>query len=62
MKHTKTSERFDVNGIRKVREYNSLRHIQITSQEIIAETKEGAEKVRKLLERKKGGTLGARER
>ena len=29
------SERFDVDDIRKIREYNSLRHIQMTPEEII---------------------------
>ena len=33
------SERFDVDDIRKIREYNSLRHIQMTPEEIIADTK-----------------------
>ncbi len=33
------SERFDVDDIRKLREYNSLRHIQMTPEEIIADTK-----------------------
>ena len=32
------SERFDVEDIQKLREYNSLRHIQMTASEIIAET------------------------
>lgn len=35
------SERFDVDDIRKIREYNSLRHIQMTPDEIIADTKKG---------------------
>lgn len=47
------SERFDVDDIRKIREYNSLKHIQMTPEEIIADTKKGAERVKKmLLERK----------
>lgn len=33
------SERFDVDDIRKIREYNSLRHIQMTPDEIIVDTK-----------------------
>ena len=36
------SERFDVEDIRKIREYNSLRHIQMTPTEIIEDTKKGA--------------------
>ena len=33
------SKKFDVEDIRKIREYNSLRHIKMTPEEIIAETK-----------------------
>ncbi|MCI9344756.1 MAG: hypothetical protein HFI56_00685 [Lachnospiraceae bacterium] len=36
------SERFDVDDIRKIREYNSLRHINMTPAEIVEETKKGA--------------------
>lgn len=43
------SERFDVDDIRKIREYNSLRHIQMTPNEIIADTKKGAERIKKML-------------
>lgn len=44
------SERFDVDDIRKIREYNSLRHIQMTPEEIIADTKKGAERIKKMLQ------------
>lgn len=47
------SDRFDVEDIRKVRDYNSLRHIKMTPQEIIEETRNGAEKILKLLEEKR---------
>ena len=33
------SKNFDVEDIRKIREYNSLRHIKMTLEEIIADTK-----------------------
>ncbi|WP_296844894.1 hypothetical protein [Treponema sp.] len=33
------SPRFDVDDIQKLREYNSLRHIRMTPEEIIAETR-----------------------
>lgn len=33
------SPRFDVDDIRKLREYNSLRHINMTAEEYIAELK-----------------------
>lgn len=39
LKEPELSPRFDVEDIRKLREYNSLRHINMTAEEIIAETK-----------------------
>lgn len=36
------SEHFDVDDIRKIREYNSLRHINMTPAEIVEDTKKGA--------------------
>ena len=53
MKKPKINERFDVDDIRKIREYNSLRHIHMTLEEIIAETQAGAEKVMRMLEQRK---------
>ena len=47
------SSRFDVDDIRKIREYNTLRHIHMTPEEIIAETQAGAEKVMRMLEQRK---------
>lgn len=47
------SSRFDVEDIRKVREYNSLRHIHMTPEEIIEETQAGADKVLRMLEQRK---------
>lgn len=44
------SERFDVEDIRKIREYNSLRHMKMTPAEIVEDTKKGAAE---LLERLK---------
>jgi len=35
------SERFDVDDIRKIREYNSLCHINMTPAEIVEDTKKG---------------------
>lgn len=35
------SKKFDVEDICKIREYNSLRHIKMTPEEIIADTKKG---------------------
>lgn len=53
MSKPEISSRFDVNDIRKIREYNSLRHIHMTPEEIIAETQAGAEKVLRMLEQGK---------
>ena len=53
MNKPKISNRFDVDDIRKIREYNSLRHIHMTPSEIIAETQAGAEKVLQMLEQSK---------
>ena len=53
MSKPEISSRFDVDDIRKIREYNSLRHIHMTPEEIIAETQAGAEKVMRMLEQRK---------
>lgn len=53
MSKPEISSRFDVEDIRKIREYNSLRHIHMTPEEIIAETQAGAEKVMRMLEQRK---------
>lgn len=37
------SHRFDVDDIRKLRDYNSWRHSQMTSSEVIADIRKGAE-------------------
>ncbi len=47
------SERFDINDIRRIREYNAARFLNMTRAEIVADTKAGAEKVLKLLEKQK---------
>lgn len=36
------SKNFNLEDIRKTREYNSLRHIQMTPKEIIEDTRKGA--------------------
>ena len=45
------SKDFNLEDIRKIREYNSLRHVQMTPREIIEDTRKGAdiilEKIRK---------------
>ena len=52
MSKPEISSRFDVDDIRKIREYNSLRHIHMTPEEIIAETQAGAEKIMRMLEQR----------
>ena len=47
------SKDFNLEDIRKIREYNSLRHIHMTPEEIIEETQAGAEKVLQMLEQRK---------
>lgn len=53
MTHPEISENFTVEDIRKIREYNSLRHIKMNQKEIVEDTKKGAEHVIKMLEGKK---------
>lgn len=38
------SERFDLDDIRKIREYDSLRYLQMTPEEILADIHEGAKR------------------
>lgn len=42
MNNIRLSEKFDINDIRTIREYNSLRHINMTSKEIVEDTRKGA--------------------
>ena len=39
------SSRFDVDDIRKIRDYNSQRHSQMSREEVIADIKKGANEV-----------------
>lgn len=39
------SKDFNLEDIRKIREYNSLRHVQMTPREIIEDTRKGADMV-----------------
>ena len=40
---------FDVDDIRKIREYNSIRHLSMTRAEIVEDTKAGAADLMQLL-------------
>lgn len=44
------SERFDINDIRRIREYNAARYLGMSPVEIVADTKAGAEKVLQFME------------
>ena len=45
MKEPIISERFDVDDIRKIREYNAERYKNMTTEEVISDTRKGAEVV-----------------
>ena len=47
------SERFDVDDIRRIREYNSVRHASMTREEIVADTKKKAAKLLQRLNEKR---------
>lgn len=47
------SEKFTVEDIRKIREYNSLRHVKMSPKEIIEDTRKGAQPVLRMLEDRK---------
>lgn len=45
IKKPEISSRFDVDDIRKIRDYNSQRHSQMTRKEIVEDFRKGAEEV-----------------
>ena len=45
IKKPEISSRFDVDDIRKIRDYNSQRHSQMSHAEVIADIKKGANEV-----------------
>lgn len=47
------SERFDLEDIRKIREYNAARYKNMTPAEIVADTKTGAAELLKLMKSRK---------
>lgn len=57
MEYPYISPRFDVEDIRRLREYNSYRHANMTHEEIIADIQEGAAPGIKALENLKNGNL-----
>ena len=55
IKEPELSPRFDAEDIRKLREYNSLRHLNMTAEEIIAETKAATAEI--IAELRKNGNI-----
>lgn len=51
------SKDFNLEDIRKIREYNSLRHVQMTPREIIEDTRKGAAVVLERLQENKQVSL-----
>lgn len=51
------SDNFTVEDIRKIREYNSLRHMRMSPKEIVDDTRKGAEPVLKMLEERKAAKV-----
>lgn len=51
------SDNFTVEDIRKIREYNSLRHVRMSPKEIVDDTSKGAEPVLKMLEERKASKV-----
>ncbi len=45
IKKPEISDRFDVDDIRKIRDYNSLRHSTMTPEEIVEELRKSAEEI-----------------
>ena len=45
IKKPEISDRFDVDDIRRIRDYNSMRHSRISRAEVIADIKKGANEV-----------------
>lgn len=61
MKEPILSERFDVDDIRKIREYNAERYKNMTTEEIISDTRKGAEVVMERLKKMKKTTETERD-
>lgn len=56
------SEQFNVDDIREIREYNSLRHIRMTPDEIVEDVKKGAAELLAELRKDKGDGLSPGKR
>lgn len=51
------SGRFDVDDIRKIREFNSLRHMAMSHAEIVEETRSAAAEIQRMLGKKPNGVV-----
>ncbi len=45
LKKTELSDNFNVDDIRKIRDYNSMRHSRMTRAEIVSDIRNGAEEI-----------------
>lgn len=53
IKEPEISERFDLEDIRKIREYNAARYQGMTPAEIVADTKAGAAELLEIMRKRK---------
>lgn len=53
IKEPEISERFDLDDIRKIRAYNAARYKQMTSAEIVADTRAGAADLLEIMKERK---------
>lgn len=53
IKEPQISERFDLDDIRKMREYNAARYENMTPAEIVADTKAGAAELLEIMRKRK---------
>lgn len=53
LKEPEISERFDMEDIRKIREYNAAKHENMTPAEIVADTKAGAPELLEIMRKRK---------
>lgn len=57
IKEPEISERFDLDDIRKIREYNALRYEGMTPAEIVADTKAGAAELLEIMRKRKAAKI-----
>ena len=57
IKEPEISERFDLDDIRKIREYNAVRYEGMTPAEIVADTKAGAAELLEIMSKRKAAKI-----